>query len=607
MKFGLQTSLLALFFAIGSVDAFAAPTVRALGAATTGTSTAASATNARAGSLRPAGGYVRPTTTTANPVSAETVAPANEESGTAVMVEGGTTGLNNRVSSSPRLSIGKYIGAPRTISTDTKDVTTIIERVETDRIEVEKQDKLQDTEYITVENNEVWLEFERLKDALKARDGREVELETTADGIVWRYVGESDWRLLVSWDELKSNLNITNINNSVTNMNTKVTNLIEDVTRIDADVSGKVDKAQGVANAGKALVVGADGNVTTGTVSVDMSGKVDKLQGTDYVGKAMVVDAEGYLQPTGEFTTTSDVTTIVNNVVNGIETDISGKVDIAQGLDNAGKALVVGADGNVTTGTIDLAELAVDLSGKVDIAQGDTHAGKVLTVNESGNVDVGINLEEALALKLNNTADAETYGGKALIVDATTGEITPTGEFVTSVDLSGKVDVAQGATNAGKVMTVDTDGNVGVGINLENALAAKLNNVADAETYGGKALIVDTTTGQITPAGEFVAKNQGEDNAGKALIVDDSGNVTTGRINTASLGLGLLAYKDKVANGDVIDRTLQRAKMAADITDTLYWIDRWRDTEPMPDDQTRYVMAVDEYGTKSWFRVVVDE
>ena len=57
--------------------------------------------------------------------------------------------------------------------------------------------------------------------------------------------------------------------------------------------------------------------------------------------------------------------------------------------------------------------------------------------------------------------------------------------------------------------------------------------------------------------------------------------------------------------------------MAADITDTLDWIDEWKNQaggDPEAEDPanpykldlgTRYVMALDEYGEKAWFKVIV--
>lgn len=64
------------------------------------------------------------------------------------------------------------------------------------------------------------------------------------------------------------------------------------------DISGKLDKAQGVGNAGKVLAVGNDGNVTPASIAIpDVSGKLDKSQGTNNAGKVMVVGQDGNLTP----------------------------------------------------------------------------------------------------------------------------------------------------------------------------------------------------------------------------------------------------------------------------------------------------------------------
>lgn len=58
---------------------------------------------------------------------------------------------------------------------------------------------------------------------------------------------------------------------------------------LDADVQGKVDKSQGVENAGKALVVGSDGNVTLGTSGGGSGSDNNGLEG-DYATTYGIVD-----------------------------------------------------------------------------------------------------------------------------------------------------------------------------------------------------------------------------------------------------------------------------------------------------------------------------
>lgn len=294
---GLKTSLLSLICgAAVSAGAFAAPTVRTIGGNGTYTSTAA-ATSSRAGSLRTTGtsGGLRPSVS---------VSGAANSSGTTTGTTAGTsvsTGIATagRVASSPRLSIGKYIGAPTSVSTtpsgDTSpDLLPRIEKLEADvsDLEANKQDNLDGSEYIYIENDSVILDVAKLQAALDiatsgepGRDGREVQMGTNDDGILWHYVGETDWNILITWDAIRSKLNISAINQE-----------IADLT--DA-LNRKLDKQYDV-------------SVETGDPTL--------------VNKALIVSMNGAIQPLGEF------------------------VSVDQGRQNENKILVVDGEGRVTLG-----------------------------------------------------------------------------------------------------------------------------------------------------------------------------------------------------------------------------------------------------------------
>lgn len=436
MKFVFHTSLIALIFALGAVDVFAAPAVRQLGGFVPGNGSGATSggaaasvtpspsvssggagnkvtspsgiTSSRAGSIR---STTRPTVTSSG--SAEPVAT----------VATGTAGANRSASTPQRLSIGSYIGAPRQISSGGT-----------------------------------------------------------------------------------SSEEITNINNEIKN----ITNMLDDV---EADISGKVDKEQGINKAGQALVVGTDGFVTTSEfvtpdeLEVDLNGKVDKDQGVGAAGKALLVNADGIVT-TGDVLKPGDI-------------DLSGKVDVLQGRQYKGKTLVVDNDGKVKP----IGEIpdAIDINGKVDKFQGPEHAGSALIVDQYGNVQ-------------------------------------PTGDFV---------DADQGVENYGKTLIINADGRVVPG---------------------------DVDFSDLDIDGK-VDKFQTTDNADTVLVVNEEGWVAD----------------EKIKNVHVADdAALERAKMAADITDTLDWVDAWKnqaEDSPDPADyklnrDERYVMALDEYGQKAWFRVV---
>ncbi len=349
MREGIRTSLLSIVCVMAvSSAAFAAASIRNVGGAGTYPSAASavsSTTEARSGSLRTTGTYVRPTVATSG-------ATKSSATGGSSM----TLSSSARTASAPRLSIGKYVGVPKSISSQGSGSTdnTIIERIESIErtitvLENTKQEIIRGSDYIIVDNNEVILNVEKLAQDLEGRggeDGRPVELDAdNNEGIKWRYVArdgepEDTWKTLVTWSAVADRIDLTEMNTYVDN---SITNLKEE---IQADLAKKVDKEQGVQYAGQVLTVDATGHVTPGNVVYS--------------------------------------TTEVDQFITNIGDDLDTKVDKAQGVENKGKVLVVGNDGNVTTGDVDIP----DVSGKVDVAQGSENAGKLLLVNNSGNVDL---------------------------------------------------------------------------------------------------------------------------------------------------------------------------------------------------------------------------
>ena len=329
--------------------------------------------------------------------------------------------------------------------------------------------------------------------------------------------------------------------------------------------------------------------VSTDIPEVDLSGYVEKFQGKDVAGEALVVGDDGWVT-TGEFVTPEQ-----------LETDLSGKVDKDQGVSEAGKALMVDETGFVTTGEVVTPD---ELGDYVEKDQGIGAAGHVLSVDADGMVT---NVNEVyykpeMDVKLAEKVDVlqgRQYKGKALVVD-NDGKVKPIGEIPDSIDISGKVDKFQGPERA------------------------------------GNALIVNEY-GYVQPTGDFVETDQGVKNAGKVLIINPNGIVKPGDVDFSDIDIdGKVDKFQTTDNADTVlvvneegwvadekiknihvadDAALERKKMAADITDTLDWIDVWKnqaeDSEAEdpalayklnPDE--RYVMALDEFGEKAWFRVV---
>jgi len=299
MRERIKTSLLSLICGSAvSVAALAAPTVRTIGGDGTYTSAAAATTTAaRSGSLRSTGsGGLRPS------ISATTTGGT---AATGSVSSGGT--LTNRASSTPRLSIGKYIGTPKSISTTpsgTGDSEALSQRIDELESDIkDKQGKLSGDDYIHVDGNDVTLDVDALADALsdvigdKGRDGddREIEIVTDDDGLYWRFTDEEEGvkHLVIEWSELREKLNIDAIQTSITNVNTAITNAISD---IDGKLATKLDKQYDLTEtpdaAGKALVVDSNGNIVPTGAFVE-SKWTDAENPDNVKNKVLVTDADG--------------------------------------------------------------------------------------------------------------------------------------------------------------------------------------------------------------------------------------------------------------------------------------------------------------------------
>ena len=237
MKNDLKISTLTIICVLCTAvsGAYGASSVRSFGgsgtyasasdAAAANTSSATSATSVRGGSVR--------------------VNPGSGVSGSSTTIEAGTT-TNGRVATTPRLSIGHYLGGATSISGGSSlrpqtpgsssggsssggdggldpDVAAGL-RQQVDQLQrdvedlrnaddnindqlLDKQDALipGDDGYIIIDDatNEIFVDVDALQGALETvagKDGREVELGSNDTHLLWRYVGEGngDWRELIA-------------------------------------------------------------------------------------------------------------------------------------------------------------------------------------------------------------------------------------------------------------------------------------------------------------------------------------------------------------------------------------------------------------------------
>ena len=230
---GISTVAIVCVLCTAVSGAYGASSVRSLGGSGTYTSAsnaaAAADSNGSASSIR--GGSVR-------------VNPTSGVSGTSTTIEAGTT-TGGRVATTPRLSIGHYLGGATSVSggsslrpttpsggtsgggstgggvsgDDFAGLQGRVDQLERDYNDLQgvtdgltdqiatKQDVLVpgNDGYIIIDNNEIFVDVEPLRDALNiaaGQDGREIELGDDDTNLLWRYVGDSNWNILIPKAEI---------------------------------------------------------------------------------------------------------------------------------------------------------------------------------------------------------------------------------------------------------------------------------------------------------------------------------------------------------------------------------------------------------------------
>lgn len=147
-----------------------------------------------------------------------------------------------------------------------------------------------------------------------------------------------------------------------------------------ATLSGRVDTAEGeIETLGTELDAKLDSATATSmyaTQSALTSGLADKQD------KELITSAEYSTNLTSEtgYPSVAAVEAAIEAATDGMVTDVSGKVNIAQGAGAANKAVITGADGNITTGQIATgmisdgavtsAKIGTDAVGSAQIATG---------------------------------------------------------------------------------------------------------------------------------------------------------------------------------------------------------------------------------------------
>ena len=319
MKYDLKISRLAIvcaLFATTAGGAFGAASVRSLGgagtysgtaaasgaSASTGTASTSGTAAARAGSLRVSGGTAARTTATGSTAK---------------------TSSANRAATTPRLSVGKYLGGGtsstgsslrnQTVSsgsgTGGSNVNPdVLDKLD-DRVdELEKwRQALRGDDYIHVDDNDITLDVDALKDAL----GQDITFDVDDNGIQWSYDNGAGGGTVVTWDELRERLNTgDDIDGAIDSALSSVKSDLEDIkTRLTNVENGKQDKLSGstyisiegntISAVGLQPELKEGSNITidkdTNTISADLDGLLDG----DALEKAL--EEKGYVEgPDGD-------------------------------------------------------------------------------------------------------------------------------------------------------------------------------------------------------------------------------------------------------------------------------------------------------------------
>lgn len=484
--------------------AYAASSVRSLGGSGTYTSASSAASAGSSGATTAVrGGSLR-------------VTPSSGQSGSSTTISAGTT-TSGRVATSPRLSIGQYLGGATSISGGgsslrpgtgsgssgggsssgggmdpdvagevlaaiddiRRDVDTLFDADTNLQDQVSaKQDMLYPTAdgFIIIDDstNEIFVDVDALEQELElvaGKDGREVELGSNDTDLLWRYVGDPDWKKLISKAEITgpqgekgepgeaANLDAYStteqMNQAIGNAIAALADVYATTEYVDEKLSAKADKATTLAGYGIRDAMTQEEitkAITDATTGIATSDEIEQFK-TDVAGLKTTVGDEN-----------SGLVKDVNDL-SGAVTALDGEMDTVSQL--------AGSAASTATGAAESAAQALDgLTGKEDKSN-----KKTTLTNSDTDYPSTSAVTAALAAKA-NVDDVPT----------TVAELTDASNYVTTDGLSGAISTAT------ENMVTDTE--------LTSALDKKADKATTLAGYG----ITDAyTTAQIDEKLEDVA------------------------------------------------------------------------------------------------------
>ena len=484
--------------------AYAASSVRSLGGSGTYTSASSAASAGSSGATTAVrGGSLR-------------VTPSSGQSGSSTTISAGTT-TSGRVATSPRLSIGQYLGGATSISgggsslrpgtgsgssgggsssggdvsggdlaglrdqidqlgRDVEDLRTADDNIN-DAL-LGKQDALYPAAdgFIIIDDstNEIFVDVDALEQELEmvaGKDGREVELGSNDTDLLWRYVGDPEWNILISKAEITgpqgekgepgeaANLDAYStteqMNQAIGNAIAALADVYATTEYVDEKLSAKADKATTLAGYGITDAMTQEEitkAITDATSDIVGSAEIEQFK-TDVAGLKTTVGDEN-----------SGLVKDVNDL-SGAVTALDGEMDTVSQL--------AGSAASTATGAAESAAQALaGLTGKED------KSNKKTTLTNS---DTDYPSTSAVTAALADKANVDD-------VPTTVAELTDASNYVTTDGLSGAISTAT------ENMVTDTE--------LTSALDKKADKATTLAGYG----ITDAyTTAQIDEKLEDVA------------------------------------------------------------------------------------------------------
>ena len=530
MKNNLTISRLAIVCVLCTAvsGAYGASSVRALGGSGTYTSAASATTANDTSNTSVRGGSLR-------------VTPSSGVSGTGTTINAGTT-TSGRVATTPRLSIGHYLGGGTSVSggsslrpqnpgtsggsssggsssggMDPGVSGAIMDSIDDLQRDVEtlydadmnladqmktKQDLLYpaaDGYIIIDDNNEIFVDVDALAETIESvagEDGREVELGSDNDNLLWRYVGDGSWNILISKDEITGPQGPQGEPGQAANID-EIMAEMNDV--IDAAVEGLVTTEELETKlAPYATNVAVQTAIETATA--DLASK------TDLSGLATKEELAGYVSD-ADLTNYPTTTEMQDWVARGLK----DKADKAKTLQGYGITDAYTKDEVYNKGEVD---------GMVeDLVAGDVEGALVGKEDKSNKIQE-ITAESTAdqypsAVAVRTALDAKADSTTVEQIEQTFQEITTPG--------TGLVDVV-GDAEGGLVKDVaDLQGTVG---NAESGLVADVAGAVEtANDASAKVDGMQTTVGELGTAVGGLEMVVGDEESG--LVADVAGAVET--------------------------------------------------------------------------------